>query len=152
MSVTQEVCEMNGSWRRVKLAYQDWVYQLQGEGLVGAPEDLRKLLLWKEAGSPPWVHQVIRRETGLPKCPGTHLSEGRLARAGTLSAPRGPCVRSSLSGLVEQWWFFFSHLNLSSSRSLSYLRSWGSWVATTLWVGCVLYQIPMWNPCCCCCC
>lgn len=48
-----------------------------------------------------------RRETGLPEGPGTHLSEGRLAKAGTLSAPRGPCVRSSLSGLVEQWWFFF---------------------------------------------
>ena len=29
------------------------MYQLQGKGLVGAPEDLRKLLLWKEAGSPP---------------------------------------------------------------------------------------------------
>ena len=86
-----------------------------------------------------------RRETGLPKGPGTHLSEGRLARAGTLLAPRGPCVRSSLSGLVEQWWFFFSHLNLSGNCSLTYLRSWGSWVATTLWAECVLYQNPMWN-------
>ena len=28
------------------------MYQLQGEGLVGAPEDLRKLLRWKEAGAP----------------------------------------------------------------------------------------------------
>lgn len=43
-------CLVPGGFRNPELPYQDRVQQVQGEGLVGAPEDLRKLLLWRESG------------------------------------------------------------------------------------------------------
>lgn len=96
-----------------------------GRGLVGASESLRETPSVERSRESSVSTSGHQKGNWCPKGPGTHLSEGGWLEQRALLAPRGPCVRSSLSGLVEQWWFFFSHW-LSSSHSLSYLRSWGA--------------------------